>query len=87
MVRLEILVRALTRLQKYMGARPIIHLNFTIAWPRFNHCLPGGQHSPFGEGVIWWNLIVSVTVHAATFWSKYIYGTFFQEVLEHTEEQ
>ena len=45
-------IRDLTRLQKKTGARPIIQLHFTIALPRFNHCLPGGQHSPFGEGVI-----------------------------------
>ena len=70
-----------------MGARPIIHLHVTLALLRFNHCLPGGQDSPFGEGGTRWNLIVLVTIHVATFWSKYIYGMFFQEVLEHTDEQ
>ena len=70
-----------------MGARPIIHLHVTIALLRFNHCLPGGQDSPFGEGVTRWNLIVLVTMHVATFWSKYIYEMFFQEVFEHTDEQ
>ena len=70
-----------------MGARPMIHLNVTVALPWFNHCLPGGQHNPFGEGVRRWNLFVLVTMHASTFWSKYIYGMFFQEVLEHTDEQ
>ena len=70
-----------------MGARPIIHLHVTIELLRFNHCLPGAQDSPFGEGVTRWNVIVLVTMHVATFWSKYIYEMFFQEVFEHTDEQ
>ena len=77
-VRLEI--RALTR--KWAHVRSFIYMLL-----RFNHCLPGGQDSPFGEGVTRWNLIVLVTMHVATSWSKYIYEMFFQEVLEHTDEQ
>ena len=75
-MRLEI--RALTR--KWAHVRSFIYMS---QW----HCLPGGQDSPFGEGVTRWNLIVLVTMHVATFWSKYIYEMFFQEVSEHTDEQ
>ena len=70
-----------------MGARPIIPLHVTKELLRFNHCLPGAQDGPFGEGVTRWNVIGLVIMHVATFWSKYIYEMFFQEVFEHTDEQ